>query len=107
MTVQTWYRLDLGNGIDAFLPTVQIQQAVENFVFFGGGSEQSATFTRYDRENDSIEFYFSPELSSVALRFGARACDKPSPGKYPVRPINQFGINAMLLHLPDHKVEQG
>jgi len=50
---------DLGNGLDAQPKTTKIQEEINKFVFFGGGSKQGATFTRYDRDNENIEFYFT------------------------------------------------
>ncbi|MBJ2162900.1 hypothetical protein IHV84_02785 [Acidovorax sp. IB03] len=100
--MSSWYRLDLGNGADAFVPTRQIQEAFMNLLIAHGTPRSDwALFSRYDLRADNVELYFTPASAALALQFGASPCDKPT--------HNQFNLgllcgeaSGLLHHFPDH-----
>ena len=47
--MNTWYKLDLGNGVDAFAPTREVQDAfMAAMMVRGSSSPDWALFSRYD-----------------------------------------------------------
>lgn len=100
--MSSWYRLDLGNGADAFAPTRKIQDAfMALLIAHGVPRPEWALFSRYDRRADNVEMYFTPAASALATRFCATACDKPT--------HNEFSLgllcgeaDGLLFHFPDH-----
>lgn len=100
--MNSWYRLDLGNGADAFVPTRQIQEAFMNLLIAHGTPRIDwALFSRYDLRADNVELYFTPASAGFAMQFGASPCDKPT--------HNQFNLgllcgeaSGLLHHFPDH-----
>jgi len=78
MTTSCWYSKDLGNGVEAFNPSLQIQEIL--FAFFGavGLPKNMAVFSRYDRERDLVTVYLPPANESVARAIGATPCEKPT-----------------------------
>jgi len=107
MSDKTWYRLDLGNGLDAQLLTEKIRDAVLQSVMLGSASDRGATFTFYDSDAGNVAFYFTPEFASLALHFGAVICDKPLRGMQSINVINQFVGNAMIDHFPEKCMKKG
>lgn len=53
INVNTWYRLNLGNGADALTPTKKIQQTFTAMLIAGGATRPDwALFSRYDLKAD-------------------------------------------------------
>lgn len=82
----TWYRKSLGDGVEAFQPARQIQDAFLPLYATSGQPMDMAIFSRLDFEANVITIYFSPGASHVAKSFGATACEKP--------PIEDLGLVA-------------
>lgn len=101
----TWYRKDLGNGVEAFGPSGEILKAFLTFMFQrvteGTYSYDLALFSRYDLSDDNVAVYFSPSAEAFALMFDAIPCDKPTPG-------NRLALMAgddrsWDIHFPEHR----
>lgn len=104
--MNTWYKLNLGNGADAFAPTREIQEAcMAMLVAHGRPWPEWALFSRYDLQTDNVEMYFTPAASALALQYGATPCEKPALNKY------RMGLlcgeaDALRLHFPDQSVDR-
>lgn len=102
----SWYRLDLGNGADAFAPTREIQEAcIALLMAHGKPWPEWALFSRYDLQADNVELYFTPAASALALQHGARPCDKPTPNRYRIGLLCGEG-DGLQFHFPDQPVDQ-
>ena len=80
--MSTWYEKKLGNGIEAFEPTKQIQDAwyaayLAASAVSGKQPYEMAVFSHHAPRADMVTAYFTPGASELALRFGATACAKP------------------------------
>jgi len=73
-----WYSKDLGDGVQAFTPTTQIQEAFIPAFAAAGQPIDMAVFSRYDLEANFVTVYFSPTTASLAKNFNATPCKKPS-----------------------------
>lgn len=101
-----WYRLDLGNGLDAHGPTNRIQKSFTAMLLASGEVHPEwAIFSRYDTRQDNIEIYFTPALRDFATNFGAYPCEKPAPNEYAMGLLNGES-NAVLFHFPEHRINQ-
>jgi hypothetical protein len=75
----TWYSLDIGDGIEAALPTTKIQEAVFALIAAKNGNPKNiAVFSRYDLGANIVTVYFAPETEVIARAFNASPCEKPS-----------------------------
>lgn len=72
-----WYSKELGDGVSAFAPTGQIQEAFLPLFAAAGQPTDMAVFSRYDLEKNIVTVYFSPGASALAKMFGASPCEKP------------------------------
>lgn len=77
--MSTWYCKDLGDGVVAFGPSSQIQEAFLALAQAGGPSSDLAVFSRNDLRTNVVTVYFTPSASVLASAFGATPCEKPSP----------------------------
>ena len=78
--MNTWHSKEMGDGIKAFEPSMRLHQAFLALAQASGGvPKNAAVFSRYDLEANVVTWYFSPEAVSIAMTFGATACDKPAP----------------------------
>jgi hypothetical protein len=75
--MENWYSKDLGDGIEAFLPTTQIQEIFVNFFSAAGLPKEMAIFFRYDLERNIVTAYLTPACHTVAMAIGAERCEKP------------------------------
>lgn len=73
-----WYSKELGDGVQAFAPTMQILEAFLPASVTAGQPIYMAIFSRYDLETNIITVYFSPAAASLAKIFNATPCKKPS-----------------------------
>jgi hypothetical protein len=73
-----WCSKDLGDGVDALVPTTKIQDAFTPLFVAAGQPKDMAVFSRYDLEKNIVTVYFSPSAHIMARAFGAIQCDKPS-----------------------------
>jgi hypothetical protein len=77
--MNTWYSVDLGDGIAAYKPTEQIQEAfTAAYVLNRGATKGMAAFSRYDTERNIVTVYFTPPAHQIAKVFNATPCEKPS-----------------------------
>lgn len=73
-----WFSKTLGDGVQAFEPTRQIQDAFLQVFAAAGQPTDMAVFSRYELEKNIVTVYFSPGAVALAKMFGATACEKPS-----------------------------
>ncbi len=73
-----WYSKDLGDGVQAFAPSTQIQKAFIPAFASAGQPIDMAVFSRYDLEKNIVTVYFSPGAANLATVFNATPCEKPS-----------------------------
>lgn len=72
-----WYSKSLGDGVAAFAPTSQIQEAFLPLFTAVGQPIDMAVFSRYDLEKNIVTVYFTPGATALAEMFGATPCEKP------------------------------
>ena len=72
-----WYSKALGDGVEAFAPTGQIQEAFLPLFAASGQPTDMAVFSRYDLEANVVTVYFSPGAAKLAAMFSATPCEKP------------------------------
>ena len=98
----SWYRLDLGNGMVAHPKTSEVQQAFTAHYLASGMTPTGALlFSRYDLEKDNIELFFNPTAKHLALRFGAIACGKPTSNRYRLGVLCSDIEDALSTNFPD------
>ena len=73
-----WYSKNIGDGIKAYEPSKQIQEAFPPLFTAAGTPVSMAVFSRYDLETNVVTVYFSPEAAELAQIFSATPCEKPS-----------------------------
>lgn len=76
--MSTWYSLDLGDGMEAFGPTIEIKKAFWPLFTAAGQPENMGVFSKYDLEANMVTAYFPPITKTLARIFNAKECDKPS-----------------------------
>lgn len=76
--MSTWYKLDLGDGVEAYEPTRKIQEAFWPFFLAAGQPENMGVFSKYDLEANMVTAYFPPTSKDLALTLNAQECEKPS-----------------------------
>ena len=78
-----WNSKELGDGVEAFVPTARIQESfltlAQTQARTGQYSIDAAVFSRYDLETNVVTVYFTPSAELLALAFGATPCEKPVP----------------------------
>ncbi len=103
----SWFKLDLGNGINALAPTKEIQQAFTAMLISSGAVHSEwALFSRYDLAADNVELYFTPALGNLAGQFNAYPCEKPILNENRMSLVCGEG-GGMLVHFPNQPVYQG
>ena len=76
-----WYRLSLGDGMTAGLPSAEIEEAFRPAFVAAGSPPEMAVFTRPESEGRlycEVIAYFSPAASAIAEVFDAEPCVKPA-----------------------------
>jgi len=76
----TWYKLDLGDGITAHEPLVRIREAFANIVQGLSDSDEIAVFIRHESDRSlhcHIIAFFSPAAFELASLMNAVTCPKP------------------------------
>lgn len=77
--MNTWYSVNLGDGVEAFVPTGKIQESfMAAYIANGGTTNNMGAFSRYDLETNIVTVYFTPAANLIAKMFQAVPCDKPS-----------------------------
>ena len=75
----SWHSKELGDGVEAYKPTTEIQEAFLSLVKAGQYSSDAAVFSRYDLETNVVTVYFTPSAELLAKAFVAVPCEKPIP----------------------------
>ena len=70
-----WSSKVLGDGIEAFAPTREIQEAFLPLFAACGQPTNMAVFGRTEKGIEVV--YFSPGAAALAEKFGAKECEKP------------------------------
>jgi hypothetical protein len=76
-----WYRLSLGDGMTAGLPSTEIEESFRPAFERAGSPPEMAVFTRPESEGRlhcEVLAYFSPAASEIAAAFDAEPCGKPA-----------------------------
>lgn len=73
-----WYCKELGDGIQAFAPSDEIQNSFVPVFTAAGQPIDLAIFSRYDLKENKVTVYFSPAAVSLAKSFNATPCQKPT-----------------------------
>lgn len=79
----SWYSKALGDGIEAFEPTTEIQNRFMALALsqtrLGQYSSDAAVFSGYDSATNVVTVYFTPSAELLATALGASPCPKPVP----------------------------
>ena len=75
----SWYSKELGDGVEAYKPTMKIMEAFLSLAKAGHYSPDAAVFSRYDLVTNVVTIYFSPSAELLAQAFVAVPCEKPIP----------------------------
>ncbi len=78
--MHTWFRKALGDGLTAYEPSAEIEQAFVPLYEAAGRPADMAVFTRYESEGRlqcEVTAFFSPAAAEVARRMGAVPCARP------------------------------
>lgn len=77
----TWYKLDVGDGVAAYEPSLKLHQAFMQFALSRSGKipPGAAVFSIYNLGANIVTWFFSPEVGSLANSFGASPSNKPEP----------------------------
>lgn len=74
----TWFKKELGDGTEAFAPSNQIVESFLPAFAAAGSPTDMAVFSRYDLRENMVTVYFSPAAKTLAGKFSAEPCDKPT-----------------------------
>ena len=75
-----WFSKTLGDGMTAYEPADEIENAFQPLFSAAGNPAEMAVFTRYDSEGRlqcEVTAFFSPAAAAVATLLGAQPCVKP------------------------------
>lgn len=101
----SWYSKELGDGVEAFEPTTEIQdkffELTMKRILSVDNSSDVAVFSRYDLKTNVVTVYFSPSAKPLAKVFDATPCNKPVPTEdlALIASVNQ----AWDLHFPGYR----
>ena len=99
--MSSWYRLDLGNGMDALPKTTEVEREFTAlFISSGRHPTGALLFSRYDRGRDNVELFFNPEAGDIARRHDAIPCEKPAQNGYRMVLLSADVEGALLTHFP-------
>src|SRR5262249_2035242 len=79
--MNTWYSINLGDGIMAVTPSAEIEEKFQQSFIAAGRPSDMAIFTRLESEGRlhcEMMAYFSPAAQDVAKAFDASPCAKPA-----------------------------
>jgi hypothetical protein len=79
--METWYRVSLGDGMTAALPSAEIEEVFRQAFIAAGRPLPMAVFTRSESEGRlhcEVIAYFSPAAQKVANAFDAQSCERPA-----------------------------
>jgi len=70
----TWYSLDIGDG-EASVKTMKRVMDAFTPKYIGSGKPLSMAIFSSKNQDNTVTLYFSPKAVSLAMQFGARACE--------------------------------
>jgi hypothetical protein len=73
-----WHSVELGDGIEAFEPTMNIQKAFWPMHIALGSPADMGVYSKYDRDRNMVTAHFTPSAASLARIFKATECKEPS-----------------------------
>jgi hypothetical protein len=76
-----WSSKDLGDGLLAWQPLQEIEDAFAARRAVGGGANEMAVFVRHTTQaglHCRVMVYFSPAAAALGEAFGASPCERPS-----------------------------
>ena len=76
--MDTWYSVDLGDGVAAYQPSSEMQQKFFLILATAGAPHDMALFSKYDLKKNIVTVYFTPSSQKMANSYNATPCDKPS-----------------------------
>ncbi len=79
--MRTWFSKKLGDGMTAYGPLEQIEEAFQPLFAAAGEPVDMAAFTRHDSEGRlhcEVTAYFSPAAAEVARICDAEPCARPA-----------------------------
>lgn len=79
--MDTWFLVDLGDGIEAYEPSLKIQKAFSPIFLLAKCPKNMAVFSRYDLKKNIVTAYFTPSAHQLAKMFKAVPCKQPSKQK--------------------------
>jgi hypothetical protein len=75
-----WQCKEVGDGVAAFQPAMELHQAFFELARASGHVDQGfGVWSYYDLSENMVTWYFSPEAAALEKRFGAAPCEKPTP----------------------------
>lgn len=75
--METWHKLEVGDGTQAYGPSLKVQDDFLTMASSGSSKEYCAIFSCYDLTKNIVTWYFTPDASSLATLYRASACEKP------------------------------
>lgn len=76
--METWFSKNLGNGADAFAPTIAMQNTFIPLFARIGQPHDMALFSWSEPKSHDVIIYFSPAAAQMAGMYGATPCERPS-----------------------------
>lgn len=73
-----WFALELGDGVEAYIPTTKIQEAFWPIFISCGSPKDMGIYSKYDLHANIVTIYFTPSAKQLALSFNAKECNEPS-----------------------------
>ncbi|RZS35841.1 hypothetical protein EV687_0920 [Corticibacter populi] len=99
--MNVWYKLDLGNGMDALPKTHEVEREFTSLFLLNSSRPTGAMlFSRYDLERDNVELFFNPQAADIAVRHNAKPCDKPTPNAYRISLLCADSDGGLLANFP-------
>ena len=80
--MKTWFKKQLGDGILAHNPCVEIKEAFEKEYYSSEHISEMAVFIQQTYESQlhcEVTAYFSPATADFARAFNAKLCNQPLP----------------------------
>lgn len=75
--MSTWYSKEFGDGVQAFDPSIKVQEAFLAHAMRGQLPYDFAVFAVHDLRRNVVTAYFSPSSQPLAAQFNALPCEKP------------------------------
>jgi len=73
----TWYKKELGDGVAAYNPSMEVQKLYIQLAATGKDMSKIGIFSATDAETNTIAIYFTPEAEVLANKYDASPSEKP------------------------------